>query len=65
MPVDAFIWSNAPTTAEGRHVGDCESKVYMQTRLLSDFEASSYTIDGSAEPFPAQTFKPTESLLDF
>ncbi len=30
------LLTTEPSAAEGRHIGDCESKVYLQTRLLND-----------------------------
>jgi hypothetical protein len=54
-----------PTAQEGRHIGDCESKVYMQTRLMvGETEIGGFAIDGSTDPSPTETIKPTENLLD-
>ena len=37
-----------PTTSEGRHIGDCESKVFMQTRLVGDGAAPQLTTEPTA-----------------
>jgi hypothetical protein len=49
---DAFDFTNEPTVSEGRPINDCESKVYMQTRLLGDGAAPQLTSEPTA---PAPT----------
>ena len=39
-----------PTTSEGRHIGDCESKVFLQTRLLGDGSDGGIIIDYTPGP---------------
>jgi hypothetical protein len=57
--------TGAPTAQAGRHIGDCESKVYMQTRLLDgETDIGGFVTDGSTDPFPTETIRPTENLLD-
>jgi hypothetical protein len=57
--------TSEPTTQAGRHILDCETTVYMQTRLLSgETDLGGFVIDGSTNPFPTETIRPTENLLD-
>jgi hypothetical protein len=57
--------TSEPTAQAGRPIGDCESKVWVQTRLLTgETDIGGFVIDGSADPFPTATIGPAESLLD-
>jgi hypothetical protein len=57
--------TSEPAAQARRHIGDCESKVYMTTHLLDgEADIAGFIIDGSTDPFPAETIRPTENLLD-
>src|SRR5262245_56580795 len=66
---DFTRFTTEPTTGdtESRPVVDCEGTTWLTGQIFggaNDSDISGSIIDSSADLFPSDTYKPTESLLD-